>query len=75
MTFIDEGVFQSVSCREQMHDSNSHSRNQPLGGKCMRERGEKCVRVERERGEGGKDGGRETGREEVGGVARDGERK
>ena len=53
MVFIDEGVFQSVPSREQMHHSKPHSRNQLLAGKFMRVGGEKCVSVEIEReGEG-----------------------
>ena len=47
MTFIDEGVLQSIPCKEQMQHSISHFRNQSLGKKCMREEG---TRVERERG-------------------------
>ena len=72
MVFIDEGVFQSVPCREQMHHSKPHSRNQLLVGKFMRVGGEKCVSVEieRRRGDGGKNGGRRVEREREKGVLR-----
>lgn len=70
MTFIDEGLLQSIPCGAQMQHSNSHSRNQPLGGK-KHEGGRKnvCVCL------CGKERRREEGREGGGGQGRGGEER
>lgn len=52
MTFIDEGVLQSIPCREQMQHSNSHFRNQPLGKKYMTEGGNQWGEREKKRERG-----------------------